>query len=94
MLHEGTLADQWGRAGSRNEPGVDMARFLSEKRPDLQWQMETDLFKAGDQKGAAVRMLGHIEKYLGHKNEAKWIEAFEGLVSPKKAPGSVSEVVE
>lgn len=81
IKQEGLLVEVWGREGDRNEASVDVARFLTETRPDLQWQMESDLFKAGDEKGAAVRMLTHIRKYLGHQNEAKWIEDFEALVS-------------
>jgi hypothetical protein len=94
ILHEGALADSWGREGNRGSVGVDMARFLSEKRPELQWQMEKDLFKAGDQRGAALRMLAHIEKYLGHKNEAKWIGDFEDLVSGKSDEEAVTDVGE
>jgi len=81
ILQEGIMVERWGREGDRGEPSADMSRFLTEKRPDLQWEMEVDLFKAGDQRAAALRMLAHIEKYLGHKSEAKWITGFEGLVT-------------
>jgi hypothetical protein len=80
ILQEGTMVEEWGRGGPRDEPSVDMIRFVSEKQPELQWEMETDLFKAGDQKKAALRMLAHIEKNFGHLSVAKWIQAFEALV--------------
>ena len=54
--------------------------FLEEKRPQLLWDMEVDLFKAGDQRGAAVRMVEHIKKNHGHKNEGKWIGEFKELI--------------
>lgn len=97
IQYEGSLADSWGRETERGEQSVTMQKFLSEKRPNLQWEMENDLFKAGDQRGAALRMLKHIEKYFGHKNEARWITDFEALVTGKgtkeeKATTAATEV--
>lgn len=91
ILQEGRMVEEWGREGDKNGPSADMVRFVAEKRPELQWQMETDLFKAGDEKKAALRMLAHIEKYFGHKSEGKWIKAFEALVKGD-ADGEVETV--
>ena len=75
------MVEKWGApAKSKNEVSAGMDRYLTEQRPEMIWDMEQDLFKAGDEKGAALRMLTHIERYLGHKNETKWIEDFEALI--------------
>lgn len=90
IAHEGAMADDgWGRrSNGRNRDDEDggMQRFVTERRPELIWMMESDLFAAGDQKNAALRMLKHIERYLGHENESKWIEEFESMVLGKDKP--------
>jgi hypothetical protein len=57
--------------------------FIAEAVPELQWQMEMDLFKNGDEQAAAVRMLGHLEKYIGHKSAGKWGEDFRKILNPE-----------
>ena len=85
--HESIMLESWSRpAADRNERSAAMERFITERRPELVWMMELDLFASGDQKGAALRMLKHIERYLGHKNEAKWIADFESLVKTGELP--------
>ena len=74
------------REENRDDRPVGVERFISERRPELLWMMEKDLFAVGDEKGAALRMLKHIERYLGHKNEAKWIAEFEALVNSQGEP--------
>ena len=56
---------------------------MTETLPELQWQMEMDLFRNGDEGGAAMRMLAHIEKHLNHKSAREWGEQFKNLLSPK-----------
>ena len=58
-------------------------KFLAETQPKLQWDMEVDLYKAGDERGAAMRMLAHIEKYINHPTAKEWGEQFQTLLSPK-----------
>ena len=41
-------------------PGIP--KFLEEGLPKLQWNMEVDLYRNGDESGAAVRMLAHLEQ--------------------------------
>lgn len=92
ILQEGTMVEQWGRGGKDQEESAEMERFVTETRPVLQWQMEVDLFETGDEKASSLRMLAHIEKYLGHKNEVRWIEHFEALVTgPSEVPGIVED---
>ena len=63
----------------------EQEKFLTETLPDLQWQMETDLFRCGDQRGAALRMIAHIEKYLTHRNACKWSDELKKLLTPAPA---------
>ncbi len=66
--------------------GPEYERFLIETVPELQWQMEVDLFRSGDESGAAMRMLGHLEKHLNHKSARDWGEQFKNLLKPKARP--------
>jgi hypothetical protein len=69
-----------GLASATRSPGYE--RFLSDELPQLQWEMEVDLYKHGDQRDAAVRMLAHIEKNITHKEATKWGEEFVELLTP------------
>jgi len=93
MQQEGAVVEYWnmkpgGRGERREEKGIvdsnarppEMDRFLSETLPTLQWQMEMDLFKAGDQAAAAVRMINHIEKNLGNNHAKDWSDQFRSLL--------------
>lgn len=84
ILHEGSIHSLWGRpargSGGRQERPADLDKFLAERRPQLQWEMELDLFNVGDQKASALRMLKHIEKHVGHENCAEWIASFQAAV--------------
>lgn len=97
ILHEGSVHTEFGRRRKglvdRQDNPVELDRFLVETRPQMTWDMEVDLFKAGDQKGAAVRMLGHIEKFNSHKSSPEWIADFRSLVegpSGKKKPATTT----
>jgi len=57
-------------------------KFLTETLPDLQWQMETDLYRSGDQRGAAVRMIALLEKHLTHPRAKDWSDELKTLLSP------------
>lgn len=60
-------------------------KFMQEKVPELQWEMEKDLFICGDQAGAAKRMLAHLQTNISHASAKKWGDEFEKLLSPIKA---------
>ncbi len=93
IQQEGAIVEYWsqgnqkqkredGRIGmAENLRPPEMDRFISETLPTLQWQMELDLFKAGDQAGAALRMLAHIEKHIAHPNAKAWSEQFRALLT-------------
>lgn len=72
-----------GGGGRKNAPRPpDHERYMTEILPELQWQMEMDLFKSGDESGAALRMLSHIQKYLDHKSARKWGDDLKALLTP------------
>ncbi len=95
IRYEGVIQQYWARAGGpanardkkQEEASPEYEKFLSETQPDLMWQMEEDLYKSGDQKAAALRMLEHLEKYIGHPKARDWAERFRGLIEPPKAGG-------
>lgn len=79
------------RAGRKN--GLSTApqspeeeRFNAETVPELQWEMEVDLFRSGDESAAAMRMLQHIEKHISHRSARNWGEQFQSLLRPKLPP--------
>jgi uncharacterized protein Yka (UPF0111/DUF47 family) len=75
--------------GRRAAQVPDMLTFRAEILPNLQWSKQLDLFKNGDQKAAALRMLAHINENMSHNNATVWIEDFQVLVNPdKKEPAA------
>ncbi len=79
------------RDGSRRVGTVDSmqspeyTKFLEEGVPKLQWEMEVDLFRCGDESGASVRMLAHLQKYIGHPSAREWGDQFKALLKPAAA---------
>jgi hypothetical protein len=94
IQQEGAMQEFWAAPPKENKRlGMaedlrppEYARFLEETLPRLQWQMEVDLFKNGDESDAAKRMLAHIEKYIQHKAAREWGEEFRKLLAPGAAP--------
>lgn len=64
------------------EKSLEHQKFVEEVVPELMWQMETDLFRNGDEAGAAKRMLSHIQNHLDHKSSRAWGESFKNLLAP------------
>jgi hypothetical protein len=62
----------------------EQLKYAEETYPDLLWQMEVDVYKAGDQRNAALRMLQHLEKYTGHAKARDWSKQFNNLLNPPK----------
>jgi hypothetical protein len=77
-----------GMASAMRPPEFD--KFLADTVPKLQWEMETDLFRSGDQSGAAVRMLAHLEKYISHPSAREWGEQLRGLLKTPAAPATAA----
>jgi hypothetical protein len=73
-----------GREGlAPPEPTEGQERFQTEILPGLQWQMELDLFRCGDQRGAAPRMIAHLEKHITHPKAKDWSDELRTLLSAK-----------
>lgn len=62
----------------------ELMKFTTTQRPKLIWSMELDVFKSGDESGAAARMLNHISKNYTHNDATKWAEELGALIAPKK----------
>jgi hypothetical protein len=79
-------------SGDSNEEGESLARekFLAERHPELVWDMEEDLFKAGDEQRAALALLEHLQKNIGHSQARQWEARFRELVDPVKEETAVS----
>jgi hypothetical protein len=60
----------------------EFERYVNEVVPELQWQMEKDLYKHGDEAIAASKMLALIEKHLAHASSARWSNEFKQLLAP------------
>jgi hypothetical protein len=82
--------DAGGRknGGGARPRADDYERFMAETVPELQWQMEMDLFRNGDQQGAAMRMLSHLEKYMSHQSARKWSDELKNILSPQQTAPS------
>jgi len=68
----------------KDQVAPEYTKFLIEKKPELVWEMEVDLFKAGDQSGAATRMLSIVSSNMSHNKAKKWAEELTDLVAPKE----------
>jgi hypothetical protein len=66
-------------------------KFVTETQPKLEWQMEEDLFQFGDEAGAAVRMLTHLQKYVDHPDFKTWCEAYKARLTNQTPPAAPSE---
>jgi hypothetical protein len=73
-----------GTAAALRAPEYEL--FVVETVPELQWQMELDLFKNGDERAAALRMLAHLEKHINHKSAREWGEEFKKILNPVQKP--------
>lgn len=69
-----------GMASALRPPEVE--RFIADTVPKLMWDMEMDLFTHGDETGAAVRMLAHLEKHITHPSAREWGEKLRKALAP------------
>jgi hypothetical protein len=77
---------QEGEDNNHYEPGKSpqYIKYITETQPELEWKMEEDLFRSGDESAAAVRMLAHLQKYSEHPSLKDWSAAFRTLLTAKK----------
>ena len=94
IQQEGLKVEAWsGNGGKKNGQssgprGPEYEKFVTETVPELQWQMEIDLFRNGDESRAAKRMLDHITKHISHRSARSWGEEFQKLLTPAIAPAA------
>ncbi len=88
ILQEGTIAEHWIKKekGETPDPAAELLKFRSKTLPTLRWASEVDQYKAGDQQGAALRMLSLIETNLSHPEAQKWVNQFNDLLKVNPAP--------
>lgn len=72
-----------GMADDMKSP--EYLKFIEEDLPKLVWDMEVDLYRNGDESGASVRMLAHMEKYITHPAAREWGDEFKALLKPAAA---------
>lgn len=83
ILQEGVLVEKWRSNKNNtksNERSPAFEKFVAETLPILRWNAEVDIYKAGDERGAAIRMLKHIEDNFTHKSATQWVGQFSELV--------------
>lgn len=90
IQHEAARVEEWNGEEKRNalvqeSRNPAMEKFVTESLPELKWQMEMDLFRAGDEAGAAKRMLDHITTHVTHRSARAWGEQLRQLLAPKSA---------
>jgi hypothetical protein len=102
-LHGGGDGGGGGRGGrgerekekpKHDEPNPDYEKFISEIQPEMVWQMEVDLFKSGDQKRSALKMMEHIENHITHPKAREWGQQFRTLIDPPKTPEPAPETAD
>lgn len=91
IQQEGAVAEYWtvnrGPGQGRKQGAATMTtteaaqRFLEDTKPKLQWEMELDLFRNGDESGAATRMLAFLEKNLANPAAKTWSEELKALLT-------------
>jgi len=102
IRYEGIMREGWAEQDSGNDSGNGTRispkasvrapayqKFLADEVPNLMWRMEEDLFRAGDQRGAALRMLDHLEKHLAHHKAVDWAKSFVQLVNGPKPAATI-----
>lgn len=71
------------RGDARDDDNArNLEKFVTQTQPKLQWTMELDLFKHGDEKGSAVRMFAHLQKYASHAAAKEWADELKDLLTP------------
>ena len=88
--HEGLALQNFTREGEKDRKPAFEKWYMNE-RLDLLWAMELDLFRYGNQRESALRMLDHVKKYLAHNKAPGWVADFTTLVKGGEIPESPVE---
>jgi hypothetical protein len=91
--HEGRAKENWSREGEKDrKPAFE--KWLNNGRLDLRWEMEQDLFRFGDQREAALRMLDHVKNNLSHPKTPSWVSDFTAIVKGQELPSKIKKGIE
>jgi hypothetical protein len=69
------------------DPSI-LKKFQTGAYLDLVWKMETDVFNAGDERGAARRMFQHIENNISNPKAEGWAKQLKGFLENPSANAS------
>ena len=88
IQQEGARVQYWSKSRGEDRKGAAgpspaYAKFVEEALPKLQWEMELDMFRSGDESGAATRMLAHLEKHIAHPSAKAWSGELGQLLTPE-----------
>lgn len=84
ILQEALLLEMKSASPDKGERSAAFERFLAEKRPEMLWNLEKEVFQMGDQRSAALAMLAHLESFAGNQSEVKWTKEFTEMLEPKQ----------
>ena len=89
IMYQELMLEHWSKGPESKRIGMKRDvkppayyKFVEQEKPNLIWQMELDVFDAGDERGAAGRMLSHIQANMSHNNVVKWVKELHELISP------------
>ncbi|MES2996228.1 MAG: hypothetical protein V4733_05390 [Verrucomicrobiota bacterium] len=88
---EWTIPEKNESAFGKPARSPEAGKFDADILPDLRWAMEKDIFQAGDERGAGLRMMELIESNTAHKSVRRWTEELRTLVTPKPEPPQPAE---
>jgi hypothetical protein len=69
-----------GMASAMKSPEYE--KFKEETLPELEWEMEVDLFTHGDQKVSSIRMMALLQKNLSHASVNDWAKQLRDMLAP------------
>ncbi|MES2474651.1 MAG: hypothetical protein V4640_02640 [Verrucomicrobiota bacterium] len=96
IMVEGFSGGRGSNVGRKGVPvsatvSPEFEKFIEDTKPRLQWKMELDLFQCGDESGAAVRMLAHLQNNITHPAAKEWSEELQELLTPVGAAPAEAE---
>lgn len=92
VLQEALLLEMKSAGPEKGERSAAFERFLVEKRPQMLWDLEKEVFAMGDQRSAALAMLAHLETFAGNQSEIKWTQEFTEMLEPQLPEPELEEV--
>lgn len=70
------------KKGLRQKTGILEKQFHTKVKPKLLWNMYQDLYKQGEERKSANKMIEHIKKHKTHPDSSKWTKQLLQLLQP------------